>query len=105
MKKVNNGNPIKVKDVRIQDIVNNAQDFIDSLLPELYKKVQISAILDLANISLNLDKPLTKNAIFNLTPNPTFVLSEKTYTINYAKKVVDGGRGLSYTIRCTTVEQ
>lgn len=88
LSKVNNNNPIKIKNMRVQDIINNMQDFIDALLPELYKKIPVSAVLDLFSLQLNLDKPLTQEEIFDVNPNPTFDLSGNTYTINYAKKVV-----------------
>ncbi len=87
------GQLIKVKDVKLKDVLDSnkggIQEFVDAVLPEIYKKISISEIWNLANISINLDKPLINNEIFDITPNPTFVLSGTTYTINFASQVVE----------------
>lgn len=89
LKDVNNGQKQKVGNLRLQDIINNTKDFIDALLPELYKQVSVGSVFDLANIDLNLNKPIAKGQIFDVTPNPTFDLQNKTYTINFAEGKVE----------------
>ena len=86
---VNDGNAQSVGDFRLQDIANNLQDFIDGILPELYKKITIGSILDLANVDFSsYDYPLFNDAIFDVTPNPTFTYSGTSYQIDFTKNEV-----------------
>ena len=86
---LNNDKPQAVGNFRLQDIANHMQDFIDGILPEIYKKVTIGSILDLANVDLSAyDYPLFNDAIFDVTPNPTFTYDGTTYQIDFSTNEV-----------------
>lgn len=88
---VNNSQTQKIGDFKLQEILNNMSVFIDELLPELYKKVDVQSLFNLLNIDLSaFNYPFLTDALFNTTPNPTFVYDGTTYQIDFtAQKVLD----------------
>ena len=100
IKNVNNNNPINVGDLKIQDVLNNSQSFVDALLPELYKRIALASILDFAQIDLSkVNKPLTTEAIFDVNPDATFEFNGTIYTIDFTeKRVYDSGKTISVQI-------
>ena len=81
---VNDGDAQSIKDIRIQDIMNNTDTFIDQLIPEVYKRIDLGTILDFAHIDLTtFHYPIFTDALFDVTPNPTFVIGTTTYQLDF----------------------
>lgn len=81
---VNGGDAQELKDIKIQDIVNNMDTFIDQLIPEVYKRVSIGTLLDFAHIDLTtFNYPIFTDALFDVTPNPIFAIGTTTYQIDF----------------------
>lgn len=62
------GETKKVKEFRIQDIVNNLSDFVDAVLPKLYDHITVGQLLDTAGttITSDLDYPALVDAFYNV---------------------------------------
>lgn len=89
-----------IKDFRIQDVLNNMKPFINALLTEIYKQVELGYLLDLADIDFSTwDYPIFEQALFTLS-NPTFVVSGITYQLNFdSNKILDNeGKALTPTV-------
>ena len=101
IKNVNNNKPINIGDLKIQDILNNTQEFIDKLLPELYKRVSVASILDLAQIDLSkVNKPITNEAVFDVNPDAKFDFNGKSYVIDFTEtRVYDEENIISVQIK------
>ncbi|MBR1926094.1 MAG: hypothetical protein IJ837_04535 [Clostridia bacterium] len=101
IKKVNGGKPQKVGDLKIQDILNNTQEFVDNLLAELYKKVSVAQVLELAQIDLStVNKPITNDKVFDVNPDAKFEFSGTTYVIDFTEtRVYDEQKTISVQIK------
>ncbi len=72
----------KVGNFKLQEILNNMQNFVDALLPELYKKVKFQNILDILNVDFTqFDYPILTEAMF-YEINPTFNFAGNTFQID-----------------------
>lgn len=62
------GNEVKVKDVRIQDMVNYLDEFVDQVLPVLYKHITIGQIMSTAKTTIldDLGYPALVEEFYNI---------------------------------------
>lgn len=62
------GAMVQVKDIRIQDVVNNLNEFVEQILPKLYSHVTVSQILDTAQTTIftDLGYPALVDKMYNV---------------------------------------
>jgi len=85
------GKTKKVKEFRIQDIVNNLDKFVDAVLPKLYDHITIGQITETANTTIltDLGYPATEDEFYEVEVNGVKVKKKLSdLTINQALEVV-----------------